>query len=201
MAQKSTLSKTFWWIPACELDSKQPTAFRVRQMSKRDFDNFRHKNQLGAMIPIVLEAIGEGRLEEDVKDIFTRKEVEEGFDSSLYGNCVMEIKNIYVDGDFKETVTDKAEIIQAIAGLEELAVSDELDEMLWRRSQLEEFETANFTPSSGSNLVCRTVPENPTNDPSTVKNAEPGRIGLRPDTTAAEEDTVSDFLNRQTAPS
>lgn len=200
MATKSALNTMFWWIPTCELESDRPTAFRMRQMSKKDFDAYRHKNQLGAMLPLLMDAIGKTELEEEVRDIFTRKQAEEGFDTALYRNCVLEIVNMYVDEEFRDSITEPEDIVTAIAGIGDLDVSDEMDEVLWRRSTLEDFETVNFTPSSGCKRVCRTTPEDPKKEPSIAANAEKGRIGLRPGTTAVEEDIVSNSPSDPNAP-
>lgn len=172
MARKSALNTDFWWIPTCEIGDERPTAFRMRQMVKRDFDTYRHKNQLGAMIPLLLEAVGEGQLENALQEAYTRKQVEDGFDGDIYKSCISEIANIYVDGEFKDKITDPDDIVSAIAGIEDIEVSDELDIVLWRRSQLEEFEVANFTPTSGSSVVFRTAPDQEENEPSTVKDAK-----------------------------
>ncbi len=199
MARKSALKVDFWWIPTCEIGEDQPTAFRMRQMVKRDFDKYRHKNQLGAMIPLLLDAVGETKMEDELREAYTRKEADDGFDTDIYRACISEVRNIYVDGEFKESITDPAEIVTAIAGLEDIEVSDELDGVLWRRSTLEPFETVNFTPSSGCKRVCRTIPDDPTNESSTVENASPGRIGLRPNSTEEEEGTVSSSPNPNNA--
>jgi hypothetical protein len=201
MARKSALKVDFWCIPTLEIGEEKPTAFRMRQMVKRDFDRYRHKNQLGAMIPLLLDAIGENQLEDQLQEAYARKQGDEGFDEDIYRECISEVKNIYVDGDFKESITDPDEIVTAIAGLEDVEVSDELDNILWRRSTLEPFETVNFTPSSGCNSVCRTKPDDPTNESSTVENAKPGRIGLRPSSTEAEDGTVSSTPNRNSVES
>ncbi len=127
MARKSALKVDFWWIPTCEIGEDQPTAFRMRQMVKRDFDKYRHKNQLGAMIPLLLDAVGETKMEDELREAYTRKEADDGFDTDIYRACISEVRNIYVDGEFKESITDPAEIVTAIAGLEDIEVSDELD--------------------------------------------------------------------------
>jgi len=72
---------------------------------------------------------------------------------------VKEIRNIYIDGEMKWKIDDRKEILMAIAGLEDDGIGTELDEVLWRRSSLEEFEERNFTPSAGSYSVCKTKAE------------------------------------------
>ncbi len=158
MAQKSGSFDFKWWIPKIELGESLPTALLLRQMGKRDFDIYRYKQQMSAMVPMVLKALkGDGEeVIDDLKDVAEAVRAEDGFDSSLYARCVKEIRNVYYKGELVESLTDKQDIVSWIAGIEDQDVAEELDEVLWRRSTLTEFETANFTPSSGSSVVCRT---------------------------------------------
>ena len=56
---------------------------------------------------------------------------------------------------FYESLTDKKKIVEAIAGLEDESIGNELDDYLQRLSELEAFEIENFTPSSGMLTVLR----------------------------------------------
>jgi len=161
MAQKSGSFVYQWWIPKLELGEDLPTAFLLRQMGKKDFDIYRHKQQMSAMVPMVLKAL-KGDQEDIVMDLQGVAEAvraEDGFDASLYARCIKEIRNVYVGKEFKESLTDAQEIVNWIAGLEDQNVSDEMDDVLWRRSTLTEFESANFTPTSGCSVVFRTTDE------------------------------------------
>lgn len=166
MAQKSGSFDFKWWIPSIELEEELPTAFLLRQMGKKDFDIFRHKQQMSAMIPMVVKALkGEGEgVRDELQDVVETVRSDEGFDASLYARCVKEIRNVYYKGEFKDSLTDPQDIVNWIAGIESQEVSDELDDVLWRRSTLNEFETANFTPSSGCSVVYRTSDEDQTNE-------------------------------------
>ena len=161
MAQKSGSFDFKWWIPTVELEEEIPTAFLLRQMSKKDFDIYRHKQQMSAMIPMVVKAL-KGDADDvtsELKDISEAVRAEDGFDAGLYVRCVKEIRNIYVKGEFVDFIDDPQEIVNFIAGMSDMDTSEELDDVLWRRSTLTEFETANFTPTSGYNVVLRIAGE------------------------------------------
>lgn len=173
MAQKSGSFDFKWWIPKAETGDDLPTAFLLRQMGKKDFDIYRHKQQVAAMIPMVLKALG-GDGEDSVeglRDVTEAVRAEEGFDGSLYARCVKEIRNVYHKGEFVESLADAKDIVEWIAGIEDQNVAEELDDVLWRRSTLTEFESANFTPTSGYNVVCQTEDES-----QTEKEEEEGQI-------------------------
>jgi hypothetical protein len=161
MAQKSSSFVYQWWIPKAELEEDLPTAFLLRQMGKKDFDIFRYKQQMSAMVPMVLKALqGADDPEDTVADLQSVVEAaraEDGFDASLYARCIKEIRNVYFKGEFVEVLDKPKDIVEWLAGLEDQDTSEELDEVLWRRSTLTEFETANFTPTSGYSAVCRTA--------------------------------------------
>lgn len=161
MAQKSGSFIYQWWVPTAELQEELPTAFLLRQMGKKDFDIVRYKQQMSAMLPMVLKAMkgveDEENLTGELASVAESVRAEDGFDASLYQRCVKEIRNVYFKGEFVESLTDPKDIVSWIAGIEDPIVADELDDALWRRSTLTDFESANFTPTSGYNAVCRTA--------------------------------------------
>jgi hypothetical protein len=162
MAIKSSLYDWFWWIPTSELEDENPTAFLMRQMSKKDKDVAMNKKQGETILSSLLSETDEEEVGGRLKRALEKQRTEAGFDSSIYGSCIKEIRNIYVKGELVESITEKQQIVEAVAGLVDQDASIELDDALWRISTLTEVEKANFTPSSGCSVVYRTVRESQT---------------------------------------
>lgn len=153
---KSSQFKYQWFIPSSEMDSEKPTAFLIRQMSKKQYDASKDREgRLEKMGALWSYMEGSQEVSEEVKKSIAESRISQGFDDALYRDCVKEIKNIEVEGEAKDSVTDKDEIVKAIAGIESQEVSDELDSAIKRVSELEEYEALNFTPSAGKYPVCR----------------------------------------------
>ena len=58
MAVKSALYVYRWFIPTVEIEEDHPTAFLIRQMSKRDIDAVQDKKQSTALLQMMSEYIG-----------------------------------------------------------------------------------------------------------------------------------------------
>ncbi len=155
---KSSQFKYQWFIPSCELDAEKPTAFLLRQMSKKQADAKRDREENSTRIG-ALWAYAEQSddFNKDVKKRLAEARLNQGFDSTLYRDCVKEIRNVELEGELVESITDPEEIVKFIAGMEDTEAGEELDQVLSRMSELEEFEAVNFTPSAGKYSVCRTV--------------------------------------------
>lgn len=155
---KSSQFKYQWFIPSVELDSEKPTAFLIRQMSKRQYDAMKDRETRSERIGAIWSYMeGSTEVADDVKKAIAESRITQGFDEALYKDCVKEVRNIEVEGEYKESITDRSEIIKAIAGIEDQEVSEELDDAIKRLSTLEEFEVVNFTPSAGKYPVLRTA--------------------------------------------
>lgn len=163
MAIKSALFEYFWWIPTSELEDEKPTAFLLCQMSKKERDIVLHKNESLSTLAVITQMQGSENVPDRIKAMLESTKVEQGFEAEMYSRCIKEIRNINVleEGKmyvFKESLTNKEDIVKAVAGLKDAAIGTELDNVLWNSSNLTEFETANFTPSSGYNNVFQTIP-------------------------------------------
>lgn len=169
MPAKSVTYEKKWWIPDSELKEKTPTAFLISQMSKKDFDIERHKSELESVVRMVQNGL---RQEEAPDSILASSQIaESGFDEAIYRRCVHEIRNVFVGDEFVESIKDPEEIISFIAGMEDQVIGDQLDAILWRRSTLTEFESENFTPTSGCNTVCKITPDEKNKKVQTANNA------------------------------
>ena len=164
MAAKSALFKYVWWIPTSELAEENPTAFKIRQMSKKDVDAEQERTQSMALIHALRERVQASDGDQAIKDAMTKVVDDGGFNSTLYKSTVSEIRNIYIEDNLVESITDPMEIVNAIAGLEDHDLAKELDETIWRNSTLEPFEAQNFTSPSGQVAVCRTAAEDQTTE-------------------------------------
>lgn len=161
MATKSSIYKYIWWIPSKEIGDDKPTSFHLRQMSKKDRDIERERTQSNTVTSMILNRINESDVSEDIKNSIVKSKNDLGFNGTLYRNCIDEIRNIFVVNretglsEFKEKISNPDEIVSAIAGIEDDEVSNELDSVLWRLSELEEFEEVNFTRTVGLPTVFR----------------------------------------------
>lgn len=164
MAIKSAMFDKKWWIPESEIGAEKPTAFLLRQMSKKDVDIVRHKTEMASVLSMVLSRRKQDIVDPNVIDRIQEISADTGFDIDIYERCIFEIRNVYHNGTFKESVTDKKEVVEVIAGIEDSKIGAALDETLWRRSTLEEFEALNFTPTSGCSVVVRTKTESQTKE-------------------------------------
>ena len=158
MATKSALYEYFWWIPSSEAEDERPTAFLLCQMSKKDRDIVNYRNEALSVMSVMVRMQGAENIPDRMKEMMDGAKMEQGFNEDMYRRCVKEIRNIYVKGEFTESITEPDEIITAIAGLVDDDISKELDDTLWNSSQLTEFESENFTPSSGFSSAFRTIP-------------------------------------------
>ena len=172
MAGKSAVYVYRWFIPTVEIEEDHPTAFLIRQMSKRDIDAVQDKKQSTALLQMMSEYMEDEETSERVKGYLDRVVADQGFNRDIYGNCIKEIKNIYINDEFKESITDRKEIVDFVAGLEDVSVGQELDSVLWRESVLDEVELQNFTPQSGTGTVCRIQVEKKEKDDQTAKPAK-----------------------------
>ena len=156
MAIKSAMFENKWWIPESEIGSDKPTGFLLRQMCKKDFDIVRHKTQMASVLSMVLSRRGDEPIAPGVGERLQEISSDNGFDSDIYSRCIKEIKNVNHKGVFKESLTEVKDILDFVAGIEDDNIGNQLDDILWRRSTLEEFEALNFTPTSGCSCVVRT---------------------------------------------
>lgn len=164
MAAKSALLKYFWWIDESEIGEDKPTAFKLRQMSKKDIDEQEERTRGVALLQALRSRLSDDEAQAETKATLDKILSSGAFNSALYRSCVAEIKNIYVDGEFFETITDVDEIVKAIAGLEDEGLGRRLDSVIYRSSTLEPFEAQNFTSPSGSVPVCKTATESQPSD-------------------------------------
>ena len=171
MAAKSALFKYVWWIPTSELTEESPTAFLMRQMSKKDVDAQQERTQSMALVHALRDRLEVSEGDRTVKDAMTKVVDEGGFNAPLYKSTVSEIRNIYIEDDLVESITEPAEIVKAIAGLEDHELAKELDDAIWRNSTLEPFEAQNFTSPSGQVAVCRTATEDQATEKLTATSA------------------------------
>jgi len=170
MAIKSALFDYVWFIPEKEIADPKPTAFLLRQMSKKDMDIVSKRTRSEAMLTMLINQTMEDDASGIVKEALTKAKTESGFEEEVYRSCVKEIRNIYVEDKFVESITDPDEIVKAVAGLKDSEVATELDSVLWNISTLEEFEAQNFTPTSGYNSVCRTRKSGQNDDGQTANS-------------------------------
>lgn len=159
MATKSVENEFFWFIPTPELGDEKPTAFLVCGLTKRGKDKIRYR-EMNAQVLNAIARVRSDDLPERLRDAITAVKSDEGFDVEMYQSCVKEIRNIYYKGELKKSLTDPDDIVNAIAGIVDDSISQELDDVIWSRSELTEAESQNFTPSSGCNNVFQTKQEN-----------------------------------------
>jgi hypothetical protein len=153
---KSATFKTYLWIDDTEIGEEQPTVFELRQMSNKQFKQYEDRQQQLTSLNMLGNYSMEDELNEFAKKALANAVAKSGFDSTIYEECVTKVYNAWIDDEFFEVLTDKEQIVNFIAGLEDQDLGSRLDDVLFRRSTLEPHEEANFTHSSGSVALVRT---------------------------------------------